>query len=235
MYECAAVDDQCERAWAAGFFDAEGSTSADRGTRHVRVHLSLTQAGDSVPPELERFGRAVNVQKRIYGPFRSRLYHWTISDHAAVIAVGSRLWPWLGERKRAQFSRALELASLSPQRRARFEHFAVAHDDHWREGAFEAIERLSSLRGQQDSFLGRAASSCVRTHWVGQIIFTAHSARRKRHTIDSRRRLSFGCALRSAESAVCGDHSLPRAHGPDTISSSGLPAPATTSSRASMR
>jgi hypothetical protein len=102
-----------ELAWAAGFFDGEGSTmfggARRSGARHY-PKISITQAGTiEKPPEvLERFRRAVGGLGSIVGPevyddarFKPR---WVYRCHSLVFvsAVIAFLWPYLGEVKRTQ-------------------------------------------------------------------------------------------------------------------------------------
>jgi len=104
-----------ELAWAAGFFDGEGSigTYANghlrrNGTRGLVTRLTITQK-DSRP--LWRFWRAVgnlgNVTQRrpdashLYG-----MYALQLVKRADVHQAVWLLWPWLSEPKREQIARA---------------------------------------------------------------------------------------------------------------------------------
>lgn len=101
-----------ELAWAAGFFDGEGSTFArtDRARPgYRRLVTSVPQAGADRPPEvLVRFQRAVAVGT--IGPRDvDGVYCWRTSgsDAQATIAL---LWPYLGTVKRRQARSALRHA-----------------------------------------------------------------------------------------------------------------------------
>jgi hypothetical protein len=105
------VDERCERAWAAGFFDAEGWAAAFK--RHGGTHpvAQINQAdGSGVPESLERFQAAVGVG-RIGGPQRAAgridLYRWVASSRADVTRAFVVLVPWLGPVKRTQLVHAV--------------------------------------------------------------------------------------------------------------------------------
>jgi hypothetical protein len=106
------VDDH-EIAWAAGFFDAEGTaSSSQRLHRPSRERqMAVYQGGrDEVPEALLRFQRAVGGRGNITGPYRNRLFHWTTRKNTAFDEVMTMLWPYLSEWKRAQLQRATESA-----------------------------------------------------------------------------------------------------------------------------
>lgn len=106
--------DREELAWAAGFFDGEGSTGTyskvgRRGSIHMTVgqdHLEL----------LERFHRAVLGIGSIYGPYKnSKQRYWKAFGHEDVQAAGALLWSFLGPIKRAQWKTALKQWSDLPR------------------------------------------------------------------------------------------------------------------------
>ncbi|HEV2249138.1 MAG TPA: hypothetical protein VGT60_01350 [Candidatus Limnocylindria bacterium] len=97
-----------ERAWAAGFFDAEGSVVLRRQRRAWRMELEATQGGDCPPPVLLRLRSACSGLGSITGPRRGYLYYWRASRHADVSAVVSRLGPWITEPKRSAIESAAE-------------------------------------------------------------------------------------------------------------------------------
>lgn len=95
-----------ELAWAAGFFDGEGSfwgrvRSGPRRHERVTPNASVPQMGSVL---LERFRTAVLGLGRIYGPYEPRhgMCYWRTSDWREVQAVVAALWPWLGPYKRQQ-------------------------------------------------------------------------------------------------------------------------------------
>jgi hypothetical protein len=95
---------QLELAWAAGFFDGEGSTSPHRDkTGYCIVQMSIGQV-EREP--LDRFMKVVGG--KIYGPrahknrFGSRpQYRWK-ADGIGARAILGLLWPYLTEVKRSQ-------------------------------------------------------------------------------------------------------------------------------------
>lgn len=117
-----------ERAWAAGFFDGEGSTVPNR-TRNGNLNppsISINQASDNdLPPEvLERFCRAVGVMGKITGPYiqenrkpRYNIRYGRLSDVRSVLEA---LWPYLGSVKREQATRCMDAYAADAARRAPF-------------------------------------------------------------------------------------------------------------------
>ena len=98
-----------ELAWAAGFFDGEGCTTAvsRAPSGGFRFQSQVCQVELAV---LERFKTAVGVG-RIYGPYSrpNRQDHYrfqtaSFEDTQAMIAL---LWKWLSEPKRQQAKRVL--------------------------------------------------------------------------------------------------------------------------------
>jgi hypothetical protein len=111
-------------AWAAGYFDGEGHvavsrrTGRDRANHTLRVDISQTRN----PSDLRRFRDAVGVG-RINGPYAKKnplwSEHWVFSAHGfeKVQHIIATLWPWLGEKKRAQATAVLlEARSLYGRR-----------------------------------------------------------------------------------------------------------------------
>src|SRR5207302_5089690 len=113
-------------AWAAGFFDGEGSVwvNDDPMTGSSRaIEMEIPQSGATgVPEALSRFLRIVAVG-RISGPHQptdpwARLpkYRWKSGGMANVETLAALLWPWLGPVKRAQFENAMRLRRASMKR-----------------------------------------------------------------------------------------------------------------------
>jgi hypothetical protein len=95
-----------ELAWAAGFFDGEGSTlytSTQKGRYHLRV---MVWQKDQRP--LHRFQAALELGS-IYGPYikQKDMSVWVVSCAKAEEAL-EKLWPYLSEPKREQAISALE-------------------------------------------------------------------------------------------------------------------------------
>jgi hypothetical protein len=113
------MSDTHELAWAAGFFDGEGSTSAPCGTRqsgrqagqsYRQVKVQVSQNDTAV---LERFRDAVGVGS-IYGPYtqaaptRKPVWHFSAQGVEDAQLIIWQLWPWLGGIKRQQAEAAFE-------------------------------------------------------------------------------------------------------------------------------
>lgn len=112
-----------ELAWAAGFFDGEGSSMVtwDKGAkgfpsehkRYASLRMSLCQAGEYAQYLLDRFKNAVNGIGFINGPYnygkKSNLttWHWRVHGFEHTQAVIAMLWPRLGPAKRQQAKLAL--------------------------------------------------------------------------------------------------------------------------------
>jgi hypothetical protein len=97
---------ECDIAWAAGLFDAEGSASSHLWKRrqHAQPELFVYQAGRDMPPEVLVCFQEILQCGSVLGPYRGRLWCWRASRVADVVEVATRLWPWLGPVKREQFS-----------------------------------------------------------------------------------------------------------------------------------
>jgi hypothetical protein len=94
---------ETELAWAAGFFDGEGSTSLTK-TRYLSVSVNQKHLDP-----IERFHRALGGLGRVYTvntSARGIVYQWRASDRDGRPAI-ERLWPYLGEIKRAQAKRCV--------------------------------------------------------------------------------------------------------------------------------
>ena len=102
---------ETELAWAAGFFDGEGSVSIHRDKRPGRkplIHLDIEQV--DIRPLL-RFRAAVglpgNISLRPARSLNRKPIHRVYMAHAEASACIARLWPFLSEPKREQIIAAL--------------------------------------------------------------------------------------------------------------------------------
>lgn len=113
----ASVLDRSELAWAAGFFDGEGSTIArTASTRPGNYQLSVTVPQSchfGVPPLLHRFQRAMLGMGRITGPSDDDLYMLRFNAREEANLALKLLWPDLGNVKRTQATQALALVEQS--------------------------------------------------------------------------------------------------------------------------
>lgn len=97
-----------EHAWAAGFFDGEGTTGYCPKAKSTRLQISQKD-----PALLYRFARAVGVGK-VCGPYRNgkgEVYQFRVSRRSDVVSVMTKLWPYLGDQKKDQ-ARAANAAPL---------------------------------------------------------------------------------------------------------------------------
>jgi hypothetical protein len=107
--------DAIELAWAAGFFDGEGSFITPRN--HARLHQMVRATIFQTDPRvLERFRTAVLGIGSITGPYTRRNgkshwkphWEWSAQNFEDMQAVGALLWKFLSPVKREQFKLALE-------------------------------------------------------------------------------------------------------------------------------
>jgi hypothetical protein len=104
-----------ERAWAAGFLDAEGCFGLNRGAPRVRgpawyrIRVSADQHGavGSVPEVLLRLQRAVGGRGRIDRHDAPDDYKWSVEGQAMIEEVVALTSPWLSEGKREDARQAV--------------------------------------------------------------------------------------------------------------------------------
>ena len=121
--------DTHELAWAAGFFDGEGSTYVDPALR-----VSVVQ---NDPYVLERFQRAVGGLGRvgggkvIYGRAKKPMFTWRTSGWREAQAVIALLWQWLSPQKREQALKAFaryDMSGRGNNRGRNFRRCGTRHD-----------------------------------------------------------------------------------------------------------
>jgi hypothetical protein len=104
--------DPLQIAWAAGFFDGEGSTIAyfpNKSLRYLRVQATVPQSGRGAVPEvLHRFQTAMLGMGKILGPNEYGIYVWKTRGFEETQATIALLWRYLSPVKRAQASAALK-------------------------------------------------------------------------------------------------------------------------------
>lgn len=111
----ATIPREAERAWAAGFFDGEGTITRHNGPTRVGPYLAVKQAtvAGEVPAVLVRFQSAVGVGRiggpyvqrptsRSYNPRQRAAFMWYVANGRDVRSVLSLLLPYLTGVKRAQ-------------------------------------------------------------------------------------------------------------------------------------
>jgi len=97
-----------DAAWAAGFFDGEGSVGCYQCGKYWRLSVSISQAH---PYVLERF-RKIALDGEISGPYnngegKSQVYHYKINIGVGVIELFKFLEPFLSPVKKKQFKQAI--------------------------------------------------------------------------------------------------------------------------------
>ena len=100
-------------AWAAGFYEGEGSIVAHSHPVSGYSSISVTVSQASTEP-LERFKAALGLGKLVTRPpskleNRQTMYLWRVCSYERAQAVIAMLWPWLSIRRREQARRALQL------------------------------------------------------------------------------------------------------------------------------
>lgn len=88
-----------ELAWAAGFFDGEGTTSYLRKGTWIGPRLSVAQNNVAT---LQRFQNAVGCGKIYEHTTRKGMYQWTLQRGKIVEDCLNKLWPFLSEQKKDQ-------------------------------------------------------------------------------------------------------------------------------------
>lgn len=115
-----------EVAWAAGFFDGEGTThiAEIRRTRNGRAYgpylqlfVSVDQADEAT---LERLTTALGLGRIYARPTRADrlgtkpMFRWMTSDRESGQAVIAMLWPFLSVPKRVQAANCLRRINKRP-------------------------------------------------------------------------------------------------------------------------
>jgi hypothetical protein len=109
----AVVLDRTELAWAAGFFDGEGSTIARTSSKrpgNYQLNVTVPQGCHrGVPPLLQRFHQAMLGMGHMTGPSKTDIYMLRFNAYEEAMLVLRLLWPDLGDVKRAQATQAMAL------------------------------------------------------------------------------------------------------------------------------
>src|SRR3989304_9896911 len=115
-------------AWAAGFFDGEGSVHVcwsyrrKDGSFLAYPQVSISQSGPLGGRILRRWARAVGIPAKVYGP-RSPARHqcqvrwlYEASGRDKTQRIYRALEPWLSPVKLAKFRLVLRLSRKRPRR-----------------------------------------------------------------------------------------------------------------------
>ncbi len=108
-----------ELAWAAGFYDGEGSFHSapgkvsKAGSYKLYVTANISQATEEGRNRLLRFQSAVGGLGHVAGPYdqgKKPLYQWRSDKFEEVQAVVALLWFKLSSTKKAQATKVLRKA-----------------------------------------------------------------------------------------------------------------------------
>lgn len=150
-------------AWAAGFWDGEGSVylsgALDRARRYPQARIN--QAGATgVPEVLIRFQKAVGLGA-ISGPYLKDgcepLYRWILSNAVEIRHLATALDLWLGGVKRGQFREVL--GATGEPRSIPFDRLPEAEQRAWAAGLWdgEGCVCLLKHRSHTGHFVPEAA------------------------------------------------------------------------------
>ena len=140
-----------ESAWAAGFFDAEGSVLVRDRRGALRRELAVSQAGRGAAPSvLVRFQAACDGRGTVRGPRRGYLYYWRVSSKEDVDAVGALIVPWLSDPKRTQLLSAGDRTGR-PVSSPRHGPIDRDHELAWAAGFFGGDGTVGASRSNSDS------------------------------------------------------------------------------------
>jgi hypothetical protein len=99
---------ETELAWAAGFFDGEGSTTIHKRCKERnRTPRPVISIVHNTREQLDRFCAAIDDGK-VYGPYdrkkpnHSPYYHLLVTGYYRVKPALDKLWPYLSIHKKQQ-------------------------------------------------------------------------------------------------------------------------------------
>jgi len=161
-------------AWAAGFFDGDGSTYLAKHRTHAghyTAEIAITQSSsDGLPGVLRRFQGALLVG-RIYGPLpaprgHAPVYRLKVTRLADVDSILRATWPWLGAAKRVQASAVVAtVRSQDPLPRgnpAWGSH--KTHCVHGHEYTTARVRPFVSRKGGREKRASQYCLACLREH-----------------------------------------------------------------------
>lgn len=125
-----------ELAWAAGYFDGEGSTYVNRrkGVKHYgRENPSITTVTTPCMSvcqvdrrTLDRFVSAIESTRKIGGPYKPKTessnpyFKWSLEGRPSVCATLTLLWPYLSDPKKEQARRVWSELEKAKTKRSPF-------------------------------------------------------------------------------------------------------------------
>lgn len=168
---CSIAPEQSDewRAWAAGFYDGEGSVYLldHRSHKSYRIaEMAISQSSQASAPEVLRRFALITGAGHINGPYRQNdanldVYRWKGVVRADIEHVLSVLWPWLGPVKRAQANAVLDvIRSQTDLPRGRPEW--GSHKTHCIHGHEYATNRLRTYVSRGVGLRRRENKQCLR-------------------------------------------------------------------------
>ena len=94
-------------AWAAGFYDGEGSTTIHRKGKHAYPRCTVAQKHTGVLEKFQRIVGCGTISFKEATATHNECHYWQARSHAETEMVIGLLWPWLGTQKREQAERRL--------------------------------------------------------------------------------------------------------------------------------
>lgn len=135
-------------AWAAGFFDGEGSTIARTDARrpdYFQLDVSVPQSGrDGVPAVLIKFQTAMLGVGVIRPSHKDAMWKWSAGGRSTAEMSLALMWPWLGTVKQQQALSAFEVVASQwarTDRRPRRPRYAPPLAPHPRTSALNPSNR----------------------------------------------------------------------------------------------
>jgi|SRR6185437_4290006 len=99
-----------EIAWLAGIFEGEGTLDFDKKCNTVRMTICMTDKDvlDRVC-QVAGFGKVIpKTSPSRMGPKKKPMYQWRIGNRAECLLLANAIFPWLGERRKARISEAIQ-------------------------------------------------------------------------------------------------------------------------------
>jgi hypothetical protein len=145
-----------ELAWAGGFFDGEGSTYLEKHRTHAGYFYPVLYVPQSaevgIAPEIVRLQRAIGFGTisgvRQPKPPRKPYRRWRVFTVEKVFRALHMLWPFIGELKRAQARRAMQVVLAQPDLVRGNPAFGVAGSRYCLRGHDKWNARVRPFRGR---------------------------------------------------------------------------------------
>jgi hypothetical protein len=156
-------------AWAAGFWDGEGSICLLKHRSHFGHFVpeaSVTQSSDVGIPEVLARMSTIASPGFLYGPFPqepplSPVYRWKLFRRDEIEELVALMRPWLGAVKQSQAERVLDVLAAQPKL-ARGNPGWGSHKTHCIRGDEYLFARIRPFRGRgKNTEPPRASHQCL--------------------------------------------------------------------------